>query len=150
MAGEAVNPLGDLFVSLAPTIAEARRWGRRYQYQQGVVRNLIEKFGLEINVRVQHPPRARFQLNRSTTPFPRLITSPEVGPAQVGESRPLGLCLHLGYLSDFLIVRGVHQYLTGPYVHREYHHQWTESSSVVVTFEASITGQGDLTERPQE
>jgi hypothetical protein len=27
MAGEAVNPLGDLFVSLAPTIAEARRWG---------------------------------------------------------------------------------------------------------------------------
>jgi hypothetical protein len=147
---KAVNPLGDLFVSLVPTIAEARRWGRRYQYQQGVVSNLIEEFGLEINVLVQRPPRARFQLNSGTTPFARLRTSPDVGPAQAGESRPLGLCLHLGYMSDFLIVRGVDQYLTGPYVHREYCHQWTESSSVVATFEASITGQGDLTERPQE
>jgi hypothetical protein len=150
MAGEAVNPLGDLFVSLAPTIAEARRWGGRYQYQQGVVSNLIEEFGLEINVLVQRPPRARFQLNSGTTPFPRLRTSPDIGPAQAGESRPLGLCLHLGYVSDFLIVRGVHQYLTGPYDHREYRHQWTESSSVMATFEASITGQGDLTKRPQE
>ena len=150
MAGEAVNPLGDLFVSLAPMIAEARRWGGRYQYQQGVVSNLIEEFGLEINVLVQRPPRARFQLNSGTTPFPRLITSPDAGPAQAGESYPLGLSLHLGYVSDFLIVRGVHQYLTGPYVHCEYRHQWTESSSVVATFEARITGQGDLTKRPQE
>jgi hypothetical protein len=150
MAGEAVNPLGDLFASLAPTIAEARRWGGHYQYQQGVVRNLIEEFGLEINVLVQRPPHTRFQLNSGTTPFPRLITSPDVGPAQAGESRPLGLCLHLGYVSDFLIVRGVHQYLTRPYVNCEYRHQWTESSSVVATFEASITGQGDLTERQQE
>jgi hypothetical protein len=150
MAGEAVNPLGDLFVSLAPMIAEARRWGRRYQYQQGVVRNLIKEFGLEINVLIQRPPRARFQLNSGTTPFPKLVTSLDVGPAQAGESRPLGLCLHLGYASDFLIVRGVHQYLTGPYVHREYRHQWTESSNMVATFEASIMGQGDLTKRPQE
>jgi hypothetical protein len=96
MAGEAVNPLGDLFVSLAPTIAEACRWGGRYQYQQGVVRNLIEEFGLEINVLVQRPPHAHFQLNSGTTPFPRLITSPDIGPAQAGESLPLGLCLHLG------------------------------------------------------
>ncbi len=150
MAGEAVNPLGDLFVSLAPMIAEARRWGGCYQYQQRVVRNLIEEFGLEINVLVQRPPRAHFQLNSGTTPFPRLIISPDVGPAQAGESRPLVLCLHLGYVSDFLIVRGVHQYLTGPYAHRKYRHQWTESSSVVATFEASIMGQGDLTEQPQE
>jgi hypothetical protein len=150
MAGEAVNSLGDLFVSLVPTIAEARRWGGRYQYQQGVVRNLIEEFGLEINVLVQCPPHARFQLNSGTTPFPRLIPSPDVGPAQAGESHPLGLCLHLGCVSDFLIVRGVHQYLTGPYIHRKYHHQWTESSSMVATFDASIMGQGDLTERPQE
>jgi hypothetical protein len=150
MAGEAVNPLGDLFVSLAPTIAEACRWSGRYQYQQGVVSNLIEEFGLEINVLVQHPPRARFQLNSGTTPSPRPRTSPDVGPAQARESGPLGLCLHLEYVSDFLIVRGVHQYLTGPYVHHKYRHQWTESSSVVATFEASITGQGDLTKRPQE
>jgi hypothetical protein len=150
MAGEAVSPLGDLFVSLVPTIAEACRWGGHRQYQQGVVRNLIEEFGLEINVLIQRPPPARFQLNSSTTPFPRLIPSPDIGPAQAGESCPLGLCLHLGYMGDFLIVRGVHQYLTGPYVHREYRHQWTESSSVVATFEASITGQGDLTEWPQE
>jgi hypothetical protein len=44
IAGEAVNPLGDLFVSLAPTIAEAREWGRCYQYQQVVISNLIEEF----------------------------------------------------------------------------------------------------------
>ncbi len=150
MAGEAVNPLGDLFVSLAPTIAEAHRWGGCYQCQQGVVRNLIEEFGLEINVLVERPPRARFQLNSDTTPFPRLITSPDIGPAQAGESPPLGLCLHLGYVSDFLIIRGVHQYLTSPYVYHEYRHHWTESSSVVATFEASIMGQGDLTERPEE
>ncbi len=150
MAGEADNPLGDLFVSLAPMIAEVREWGWRYQYQQVVISNLIEEFGFEINVLVQRPPRARFQFNSGTTPFPRLRTSPDVGPALAGESRPLGLCLHLGYVCDFLIVRGVHQYLTGPYVHHEYRHQWTKSSSVVATFEARITGQGDLTERPQE
>jgi hypothetical protein len=150
MAGEADNLLGDLFVSLAPTIAEARKWGGRYQYQQVVISNLISKFGFKINVLVQLPPRARFQLNSGTTPFPRLRTSPDVGPALAGESRPLDLCLHLGYVSNFLIVRGVHQYLTAPYVHCKYRHQWTESSSMVATFEACITSQGDLTKRPQE
>ncbi len=150
MAGEADNLLGDLFVSLAPTIAEAREWGRRYQYQQVVISNLIEEFGFKINVLVQLSPPARFQLNSSTTPFPRLRTSLDIGPALARESCPLGLCLHLGYVSYFLIVREVHQYLTGPYVHCKYRHQWTESSSVVATFEARITGQGDLTERPQE
>jgi hypothetical protein len=150
MAGEADNPLGDLFVSLVPTIAEACEWGGRYQYQQVVISNLIEEFGIEINILLQLPPRARFQLNSGTTPFPRLRTSPDVGPALARESRPLSLCFHLGYVSNFLIVRGVHQYLTGPYIHRKYRHQWTESSSVVATFETRITGQGDLTKRPQE
>jgi hypothetical protein len=150
MAGEADNPLGDLLVSLAPTIAEACKWGGRYQYQQVVISNLIEEFGFEINVLVQLPPCTCFQLNSGTTPFPRLRTSPDVGPALAGESRPLSLCLHLGYVSNSLIIRGVHQNLTSPYVHREYCHQWTESSSVVATFEARIMGQGDLTERPQE
>ena len=148
MAGEAVNPLGDLFVSLAPTIAEAREWGGRYQYQQVVISNLIEEFGFKINILVSLPPRARFQLNSGATPFPREGTIPNARPVLVGESQPLGLCLHLGYVSNFLIVRGVPQYLTGPYVEREYRHQWTESNSVVASFEAYITSQGDLTERP--
>jgi hypothetical protein len=132
--------LGDLFVSLVPTIAEAREWGGRYQYQQVVISNLIEEFGFEINVLVQLPPRVCFQLNSSTTPFPRLKTSSDVGPALAGESRPLGLCLYLGYVSNFLIIRGVHQYLTSSYIYPEYRHQWTESSSMVATFEARITG----------
>ncbi len=148
MAEEADNPLGDLFVSLAPTIEEARICGRCYQYQQMVVSNLIEEFGFEINILVSLPPCARFQLNSGATLFPREGTIPNAGPALAGESQPLGLCLHLGYVSDFLIIRGVPQYPTGPYVEREYCHQWTESNSVVASFEAYITSQGDLTERP--
>ncbi len=60
MAGEADNPLGDLFVSLTPMIAEAREWGGHYQYQQVVISNLIEEFGFEINVLIQLPPRTHF------------------------------------------------------------------------------------------
>ncbi len=148
MAEEADNRLGDLFVSLAPTIEEACICGGRYQYQQVVISNLIEEFGFEINILVSLPPRAQFQLNSGATPFPREGTIPNAGPALAGESRPLGLYLHLGYMSDFLIVRGVPHYPTGPYVKRKYHHQWTESNSVVASFEAYITSQGDLTERP--
>ncbi len=148
MAEEADNPLGDSFVSLAPTIEEARICGGRYQYQQVVISNLIEEFGFKINILVSLPPRTRFQLNSGATPFPREGTIPNAKPALVGESRPLSLCLHLGYMSNFLIVRGVPQYPTGPYVECEYHHQWTESNSVVASFEAYITSQGDLTKRP--
>ncbi len=56
MAEEADNPLGDLFVSLMPTIEEARICGGRYQYQQVVISNLIEEFGFEINILVSLPP----------------------------------------------------------------------------------------------
>jgi hypothetical protein len=113
-----------------------------------VISNLNEEFGFEISILVSLPPRARFQINSGATPFPREGTIPNAGPALAGESRPLGFCLHLGYVSDFLIVRGVPQYLTGPYVERKYSHQWTESNSMVASFEAYITSQGDLTERP--
>jgi hypothetical protein len=71
MAGEAVNPLGDLFVSLAPTIAETRRWGGHYQYQQGVVSNLIEEFGLEINVLIQRPPPRPLPTQQRHHPLPK-------------------------------------------------------------------------------
>jgi hypothetical protein len=148
MAEEADNPLGDLFVSLAPKIEEARICVGRYQYEQVVISNLIEEFGFAINILISLPPRARFQLNSGTTPFPREGTIPNAGPALAGESQPLGLCLHLGYVSNFLIVRGVPQYLTGPYVEHEYCHHWTESNSMVASFEAYITSQGDLTDRP--
>ncbi len=113
-----------------------------------VISNLIGEFGFEINILVSLPPRARFQLNSGVTPFPREGTILNAGPALAGESQPLGLCLHLGYVSDFLIVRGVPQYLTGPYVEHEYCHQWTERNSVVASFEAYIMSQGDLTKRP--
>ncbi len=150
MAEEADNPFGDSFVSLAPTIEEARICGGRYQYQQVVISNLIKEFGFEINILVSLPPRARFQLNSGATLFPREGTILNAGPELAGESQPLGLCLHLGYVSNFLIVRGVRQYPTGPYVERKYRHQWTESNSMVASFEAYITSQGDLTKRLQE
>ncbi len=148
MAEEADNPLGDLFFSLAPTIEEARICGGCYQYQQVVISNLIEEFGFEINILVSLPPRAWFQLNSSATPFPREGTISNARPVLAGESQSLSLCLHLGYMSNFLIVRGVPQYLTGPYVKHKYCHQWTESNSVVASFEAYIMSQGDLSERP--
>jgi hypothetical protein len=56
MAEEADNPLGDLFVSLAPTIEEAHICGGHYQYQPLVISNLIEEFGFEINILVSLPP----------------------------------------------------------------------------------------------
>jgi hypothetical protein len=75
---------GELFVSLEPTIEEAHRSGGHYQYQQVVVDSLIQEFGTEIRVICQTPPRARFQLNNSNIPFPRISPRP-------GEIRPLAL-----------------------------------------------------------
>ena len=69
MTEEADNPLGDLFVSLLPTIAEAREWGGRYQYQQVVISNLIEEFGFEINILVSLPPPAHGSNSTAAPPL---------------------------------------------------------------------------------
>ena len=47
MAGEENDPQGELFVSLEPTIEESRSCGGRYQYQQIVIRSIIEEFGFD-------------------------------------------------------------------------------------------------------
>jgi hypothetical protein len=75
MAGEENDPQGELFVSLKPTIEELRSCGGRYQYQQIVIRSIIEEFGFNREAIIQIPPRACFQINSGTRPF--LRTGPD-------------------------------------------------------------------------
>ena len=95
---------GELFISLEPTIEETHRSGGRYQYQQVVVDSLIQEFGTEIRVICQTPPRARFQLNNNNIPFPIIPLGLINQPAKPGEIGHLGQCMHLGYVSDFLVI----------------------------------------------
>jgi hypothetical protein len=137
MAREVGVPLGELFVSLIPTRSELRTSGSREQYQRLVVFNIIKEFGFDIEVIVQVPPLARFEINRGNSLFPRVI-GPERCPAQPGERRFIRGCIHLGYVSDFLILRGVPQYSIRT-INRQYRHQWQQPSNIVATFVASIT-----------
>jgi hypothetical protein len=136
MARQGDNPTRELFVLLALTIEESRSSGGQYQYQQVVVHDLIEEFGLETVAIIQIPPRARFQLNKRSIPFPRIPTGLIDRLVLPGETRPLGQCVHLGYVSDFLIIRGVPQYTA---FERKYRHQWQQDSSLVENFLAQIT-----------
>jgi hypothetical protein len=136
MARRGDNPIGELFVLLTLTIEESRSSGGRYQYQQVVVHNLIEEFGLKTVAIVQISPCARFLLNNRSIPLPRIPTGLIDRPVLPGEAQPLGQCVHLGYVSDFLIIRGVPQYTT--FV-RKYCHQWQQDSSLVENFLAQIT-----------
>jgi hypothetical protein len=138
MARDVDVQLGELFVSLIPTRSELHISGSREQYQQLVVFNIIKEFGFDIEVIVQVPPLVRFEINRGNSLFPRVTTGPERRPAQPGKWRFIHDCIHLGYVSNFLIIRGVPQYSICT-VDREYHHQWQQPSKVVAMFVASIT-----------
>ena len=129
---------GELFVSLEPTIEELRKSRGCYQYQQVVVSSLIQEFGTEIRVICQTPPHAHFQLNNGNIPFPR-ITLGQLNPAKPGEIRPLGQCLHLGYVSNFFIIQGIPKYSI---TRRNYCHQWQLNSRAVDDFIIQITNQG--------
>jgi hypothetical protein len=109
MTREVEVPLGELFVSLIPTQSELHMSGSRKQYQQLVIFNIIKEFGFGIEVIVQVPPFARFEINRGNSLFPR-VTGPERCPAQPGKWRFIRDYIHLGYVSNFLIIRGVPQY----------------------------------------
>jgi hypothetical protein len=111
------------------------------QYQQLIIFNIIKEFGFDIEVIVQVPPRVRSEINWGVSIFPRITTGPERHPARAPESRLVSNCIHLGYLSDFLIIRGVPQYYTRT-VDREYHHLWQQASNVVATIVATITHTG--------
>jgi hypothetical protein len=100
MAREVDVPLGELFVLLIPTRSELRTSGSREQYQQPVIFNIIKEFGFDIEVIVQVPPLASFEINRGNSLFPR-VTGPERCPAQPGEWQFLRDCIHLGYVSSF-------------------------------------------------
>ena len=128
---------GEQFVSLELTIEESRRSGGRYQYQQVVVESLIQEFGTEIRAICQTPPRAHFQLNNGNIPFP-IIPLYHIYPARPGEIQPLGQCMHMGYVSDFLVIRGVPEYSI---VRRNYRYQWQPNSRDVDNFITQITDQ---------
>jgi hypothetical protein len=101
-------PLGELFVSLEPTQEEVQRIGGSCAiYQQLIILNIIEEFGFDIEVIVQVPPFARFEINRGINLFPRVTTGPEWQPAEAGQRRPIRECIELGFLSNFLIIRRV-------------------------------------------
>ena len=128
---------GELCVSLEPTIEESCRSGGRYQYQQVVVDSLIQKIGTDIRVICQTPPRTRFQLNNGDIPFPR-IPLYHIYPARPGEIRPLSQFVHLGYISDFLVIQGLPEYSI---IRRDYRYQWQPKSSDVDTLITQITDQ---------
>jgi hypothetical protein len=134
MARQDNSLTGELFVSLEPTVKESRRSGGGYRYQQIVVNDLIEEFGLETEAMVQTLPLARFQLITGNVPFPR--TGTIVQPVQPGETRPLDQCIHLGYISVFLIIRQVPQHSTFACKNR---HQWQQELSLVENFLMQIT-----------
>jgi hypothetical protein len=141
MAGEVAAPLGELFVSLIPTQSEVRTCGSREQYQQLIIFNIIKEFGFDIELIVQVPPRVRSKINRGVSIFPRITTGPEQHPERAAESRRVSDCIHLGYLSDFLIIRGVPQYSTRT-IDREYRHLWQQASNVLAMIVATITHTG--------
>jgi hypothetical protein len=146
MAREVDVPLGDLFVLLIPTQSELRTSGSCEQYQQLVVFSIIEEFGFGIEVIVQVPPLARFKINRGNSLFSR-VTGPERRPAEPGKQQFICDCIHLGYLSDFLIIRGVPQYSICT-INCQYSHQWQQPSNIVATFVASITDTSRECDKP--
>jgi hypothetical protein len=131
--------LGELLVSLESTQEEVRCiGGSRTVYQQLIVLNIIKEFGFDIEVIVQVPPLARFEINRGINLFPRVMTGPERQPAEPGQRRPICECVELGFLSDFLIIRRVpEQPRSG--IEWEYQYRWQTNSSIIAQFEATIT-----------
>jgi hypothetical protein len=102
-----------------------------------IVLNIIEEFRFNIEVIVQVPPLARFEINRGINLFPRVTTGPEWQPAKPGQWRPIGECIELGFLSNFLIIRRVpEQPRSG--IKREYRYRWRTNSSIIARFEATI------------
>ena len=125
------NPQGDLFMSLKPTREEEQDWGGRYQYQVATLGNIIEEFGFNREVIVSIPTLVRLHLtiNNGTTPYHRM--APRVRENTAGEILTLDYCLHLGYVTDFIIIRGVQQQSM---FDREFRHQWQPTSDSVTTF----------------
>jgi len=161
-SGMAQPRLGELFVSLEPTNEEKRRAGGRYLYQQLVINDLIQNFGLEQEAIVQIPALARFQLNNRNTripegptsrrmqpggilpgeillPYPRIPDGPNNRQTQPGEIRSLDHCFHLGYISDFLIIQGVAESCIVRQSQVKFRTQWQRHSINTDNFIAKIT-----------
>ncbi len=118
---------GDLFICL-------ELWGGRYKYQQVVISYIIEEFGFDQEAIVPIPSLARHQINSQTLPYSRRHP-PSSMNSSPGEVLTLGHCIHLGYKTDFLIIRGMHQHST---FDRRYRHKWQQSSLTVINFVANI------------
>jgi hypothetical protein len=79
--------LGKLWVSLEPTNEELIVAGSHHAYQQFVIFTLIQEFGINTQVYVQH----------------ETLTGAHVRVPIV--SRMLHQCVHLGYNSNFLYIK---------------------------------------------
>jgi hypothetical protein len=84
----AAQPLGELWISLRPTEEELRDVGSRLNYQQQIIFEVIEQYGLDRQVFIQTP--ATGELGR----IPVVL-------------RHLHQLLHLNHTSDYLVIQDV-------------------------------------------
>jgi hypothetical protein len=105
--------LGKLYVSLQPTDNKIMVTGRCREYQQFVIFKLIQEFGINTQVYVQHET-----LTGAHGRIPVI-------------ARMLHQCMHLGYNSNFLIIKDTEEIM----MPRPYRYSWTDES----TFHTVIT-----------
>jgi hypothetical protein len=105
--------LSKLYVSLQPTDNEIAVTGCRREYQRFVIFKLIQEFGINTQVYVQHET-----LTGAHGRVPII-------------ARMLHQCVHLGYNSNFLIIKDTKEIMT-PWPCRD---SWTDES----TFHTVIT-----------
>jgi hypothetical protein len=86
--------LGELWVSLEPTNKELIVTGSHRKYQRFVIFKLIQEFGINTQVYVQHET-----LTRAHGRVPIV-------------SRMLHQCMHLGYNSIFLLIKDTEEITT--------------------------------------
>jgi hypothetical protein len=100
--------LGKLWVSLKPTNQELIVTGSRHKYQQFVIFKFIQEFGINTQVYIQH----------------ETLTGAHGCVSIV--SRMLHQCVHLGYNSDFLLIKDTEE-ITMPW---PFGYSWTDVSTI--------------------
>jgi hypothetical protein len=105
--------LGELYASLQPTDNKIAVTGHRCEYQRFVIFKLIHEFGINTQVYVQH----------------ETLTGAHGHVPIV--ARMLHQCMHLGYNSNFLIIKDTEEIMTP----QPCRYSWTDES----TFHTVIT-----------
>jgi hypothetical protein len=103
--------LGKLWVSLEPTDKELIVTGSRHEYQRFVIFKLIQEFGINTQVYVQH----------------ETLTGAHGRVPIV--SRMLHQCVHLGYNSNFLLIKDTEENFFHEGKSRPHNHHNTTTSN---------------------